>query len=75
MYQVWELAKYQAEHRSIEVDWENLTPISGIQILITAGSIINQNLYSGEVFHQMLKELIQFEDDIFAWTALEMLSG
>ena len=75
MYQVWELAKYQAEHRSIEVDWQNLTPISGIQILITVGSIINQNLYSGEVFHQMLNELIRFEDDIFAWTALEMLSG
>ena len=76
VYQVWELAKHQAEHKSVDVDWDQVSPVSGTQILVTVGSIVKENNYAGHVYRQMMDNLlVKSEDSIFAWTGLEMLSS
>ena len=75
MYQVWELAKFQAEHKSVNVDWAKVSTVSGTLILVTIGSIVKENSYAGHVFCLMMDSLLKSEGTTFAWTALELMSS
>ena len=73
MYQAWELAKFSANHTKIEVDWEALSPLSGLLLITTVGTVAKVSHQGAQVFLELLKNMEQ--ETVYTWSALELLSA